>query len=106
MINSSLKESRDDAFFKFCNMRGIMFDQREKAGVMFFFPDSIVSGVLSMLSIANSRYRVIEQAFNTVSAVIQQFGKEVTDTDYTAMSNIYLALKKALKVEEIRSGGV
>lgn len=49
---------------------------------------------------------MIEQAYNAVSAVIQQFDKDVADRDYAAMSNIYLSLKKALKVEEIRSGGV
>ena len=57
-----LTTSRDDAFLKFCRMKGITFDPDARIGTLFFHLDSVVSGALSLLSLASTRKRAVETA--------------------------------------------
>jgi hypothetical protein len=101
MFHSPLEGTRDDTFFKFCQMRGISFDKFEKAGTLFFLVDSVMSGAMSMMVIANSRYRVFEEAVNNLTFVTQQFGKEASSTGlYDELTSTLINLRKKFKKEE------
>ena len=104
VVHEPLKGVRDDVFFKFCIMRGIAFDKVDKTGLLFFLVDSIMGGRLSFVSVANSRYRALEQAISSITYITQQFGKDGTGRNVEHMASLLLNLKKALKVEE-RSAG-
>ena len=43
-MHDALKGTRNDEFFKFCNMRGISFDSQDRTGVLFFLIDAIMGG--------------------------------------------------------------
>ena len=62
-----LTTSRDDAFLKFCRMKGITFDPDARIGTLFFHIDSVVSGALSLLSLASTRKRAVETAIQVLS---------------------------------------
>ena len=102
--HDALKGTRNDEFFKFCNMRGISFDSNDRTGVLFFLVDGIMGGAISMMSIANSRLRALEQAVSAINFIIQQFGKGENGRNYDTLTSILLNLKKALKVEEKNAG--
>ena len=104
MFHDSLKGTRDDVFFKFCIMRGIAFDIHDKTGVLFFLVDSVIGGKLSFISVANSRYRAIEQAINAITYIIQQFGKASAGREVEHIASILIGLKKVLKQEEKIAG--
>ena len=99
--HEGLKGTRDDIFFKFCSMRGISFDKQDKTGILFFLSDSLLSGRLSFISVATSRFRALEQAINTITYITEQFGKLSQGIDYyDGLSSLLLNLKKIYKAEE------
>lgn len=101
MMHGPLQGTRDDAFFKFCQMRGISFDKFEKTGTLFFLVDSLMSGATSMMVIANSRYRVFEEAVNNLTFITQQFGMEANSTGlYDELTSTLINLRKNFKKEE------
>ena len=101
MHHTPLKGTRDDVFFKFCQMRGITFDKLEKVGTLFFMLDSVMSGSLSMMIVANSRYRVMEEAVNNLTFIGQQFGKDANCNGcYDQLTVVLNTLRKAFKKEE------
>ena len=101
MHHTPLKGTRDDIFLKFCQMRGITFDKFEKTGTLFFMVDSVMSGALSMMIVANSRYRVMEEAINNMAFICQQFGKDAECSGYYDQLTVVLnTLRKAFKKEE------
>jgi len=104
LYHEPLKGTRDDVFFKFCIMRGIAFDRIDKTGILFFLIDSIIGGRLSFMSVANSRFRALEQAINAITYIAQQFGKDGSGRNVDDLSSILLGLKKAFKAEERMAG--
>jgi len=104
MYHEPLKGTRDDAFFKFCIMRGIAFDKIDKTGILFFLVDSVIGGRLSFISVANSRFRALEQAINAITYISQQFGKDGAGRNVTDLASVLLGLKKAFKAEERMAG--
>ena len=71
-----LISSRDDAFLKFCRMKGITFDPEARVGTLFFHVDSVVSGALSCLSLASTRRRALETSIQAMSFVMDQYGRD------------------------------
>ena len=71
-----LTSSRDDAFLKFCRMKGITFDPEAHIGTLFFHVDSVVSGALSALSLGSTRRRAVETAIQAMSFVMDQYGRD------------------------------
>jgi hypothetical protein len=104
LYHEPLKGTRDDVFFKFCIMRGIAFDVSDKTGILFLLVDSVIGGRLSFLSIANSRYRAIEQSINAITYITQQFGKTGAGRDVDHCSSVLLGLKRVFKQEEKVAG--
>jgi hypothetical protein len=101
MHHEPLRGTRDDTFFKFCQMRGITFDKHERCGSLFFLVDSTMGGTTSMLTVANSRYRVLEEAMNNLTFITQQFGKEANGTGlYNELSTTLISLRRMFKKEE------
>lgn len=68
--------SRDDAFLKFCRMKGVTFDPEARVGTLFFHVDSVVSGALSCLSLASTRRRALETSIQAMSFVLDQYGRD------------------------------
>ncbi len=102
--HETLKGTRDDVFFKFCAMRGISFDKTDRTGILFFLSDSVLGGRISFASIANSRFRALEQAINAITYITQQFGKDGSGRNYDTLSSLFLGLKKLFKAEEKMAG--
>ena len=71
-----LMSSRDDAFLKFCRMKGITFDPEAHIGTLFFHVDSVVSGALSALSLGSTRRRAVETAIQAMTFVMDQYGRD------------------------------
>ena len=71
-----LQSSRDDAFLKFCRMKGITFDPEAHIGTLFFHVDSVVSGALSALSLGSTRRRAVETSIQAMSFVMDQYGRD------------------------------
>ena len=69
VMHPPLKNSKDETFFHQCKMHGVAFDIQNKVGSIFFLIDSVVSGAISMLFIANTRRRSIEYAIQTLSFI-------------------------------------
>ena len=104
LYHEPLRGTRDDVFFKFCIMRGIAFDKNDKTGILFFLVDSIIGGRLSFVSVANSRYRALEQAISAITYITQQFGKDGAGRNVDQLSSVLLGLKKIFKAEERMAG--
>ena len=57
-------------------MKGITFDPDARIGTLFFHIDSVVSGALSLLSLASTRKRAVETAVQALSFVMDQYGRD------------------------------
>ena len=104
VTHDELRATRDDIFFKFCRIRGISYDIKDKVGTMFFLIDSVVGGAVSILCIGSTRRKAIELATFALSFVYQQFGKSKSD-DVKNWENVAIslnALRKLLKQEDQR----
>jgi hypothetical protein len=102
VTHDELKSTRDDIFFKFCRIRGISYDIKDKYGTMFFLIDSIVGGAVSILCIGSSRRKAIELAIFALSFIYQQYGKNKSD-EIKAWDNVAVslnALRKLMKNED------
>lgn len=92
VTHDELRSTRDDIFFKFCRIRGISYDIKDKVGTMFFLVDSVVGGAVSILCIGSTRRKAIELATFALSFVFQQFGKSKSD-DIKVWDNVIVSLK-------------
>jgi len=109
LMHLPLMTTRDDVFFKLCKMHGIAFDYERKTGILFFLVDSVIGGVLSFISIAETRIKSIEFSIHALSFILRNFGKP-DERDMTNgwcnMNSVLRSLKVALKVEVARSRAV
>ena len=104
VTHDELRSTRDDIFFKFCRIRGISYDIKDKVGTMFFLVDSVVGGAVSILCIGSTRRKAVELATFALSFVYQQFGKNKSD-EIKSWDNVAIslnALRKLLKQEDSR----
>jgi hypothetical protein len=105
-VHDGLKASYDDAFFKLCRMRGIAFDTENHIGTLFYMPDTIVSGTISMICMGRTRRKTLEVAVNTVNFIQRNYGMDSGASHARRaenLSKILLTLKKALKHESDES---
>lgn len=101
-VHAPLRDTRDDVFFKFCKMRGVAYDIEARTGTIFFLVDSIVGGVLSLVSIGNTRQKATQHAAHAVNFVTQQFGREMVEghRPWDNLSSILFRLQKSIKRDE------
>jgi len=102
LVHLPLVNSRDDIFFKLCKLHGIAFDHEKKTGILFFFVDSVIGGMLSFISIAETRIKSIEFSIHALSFILRNFGKpderDMTNS-WCNMTNVLRSLKSTLKKE-------
>jgi hypothetical protein len=56
-------------------MHGIAYDHEKKTGILFFFVDSVIGGMLSFLTVAETRIKSIEFSIHALSFILRNFGK-------------------------------
>lgn len=94
--------THDDMFFKLCRMRGIAYDHENQVGSLFFLPDTIITGTLSLLCVGKTRTKVVEQAAMTLSFVQRNYGidREANSSRRPDnLSKILINVKKILRNE-------
>lgn len=100
--HEGLKSTHDDAFFKLCRMRGIAFDTENRIGTLFFLPDTIVTGNVSIICMGRTRRKSLEIAVAAINFVFRNFGMDADAQNSRKpenLSKILISLKKALKNE-------
>lgn len=104
-----LMTSRDDVFFKICKMHGIAFDYERKTGILFFFVDSVIGGMISFIVIAETRIKSLEYSIHCLTFILRNFGKpderDMTNS-WCNLNNILKSLKSALKLEVGRARAI
>ena len=99
-IHNGLNKTRDDIFFKTCNLNGIGYDRDKKQGTFFFALDnSIASGRLAILIVGGTRRKVIDLAVDTLS-FFKHFPYSGTEENPFSAKLMILALKKLRRKEE------
>lgn len=100
--HNPLRSTHDDIFFKLCRMRGIAYDQENKVGTLFFLPDAVITGSISILCIARTRIKAVELASHTLGFVQRNYGmdKEAADSKrYDNLSKILVHLRKVIRLD-------
>lgn len=100
--HNPLRSTHDDIFFKLCRMRGIAYDQENKVGTLFFLPDTVITGSISILCIARTRIKAVELASHTLGFVQRNYGmdKEAADSKrYDNLSKILVHLRKVIRLD-------
>ncbi len=85
-----------------CRLRGIAYDTESKIGTLFFLPDSILGGGISVLCMGRTRKKSLELAIQTLTFVQKNYGLDVnsgTNRHYENLSSILSNLKKVIKKE-------
>ena len=100
-VHHGLNRTRDDIFFKTCNLNGIGYDRDKRQGSFFFALDnSIASGRVAILIVGATRRKVIDLAIDTLS-FFKHFPYSGTEENPLSAKLIILALKKLRKKEEL-----
>lgn len=110
VVHLPLMSSRDDIFFKLCKMHGIAFDYERKTGILFFLVDSVIGGMLSFISVAETRIKSIEFSIHALTFILRNFGKSdenLTNStnSWCSLNNVLRSLKTSLKMEVGRARG-
>jgi hypothetical protein len=102
VTHEPLKSTHDDTFFKLCRMRGIAYDQDHKLGTLFFLPDTVITGSLSILCIGRTRIKALEQAITTLGFVQKNYGMDKESADsrrYDNLSKMIINMRKVVRHE-------
>ena len=100
--HEGLRATHDDAFFKLCRMRGIAFDTENHIGTLFFLPDTVVGGTVSVLCMGRTRRKSLEIAVAAMTFIQRNFGMDSgvqNSKRPESLAKILVTLKRALKNE-------
>jgi hypothetical protein len=77
---------------------------------LFFHVDSIVSGVVSVISLASTRKRAVESAIQALSFVVDQYGRDREATEnvdgptWDSVASILFNLRTLFKKDYVAAG--
>jgi hypothetical protein len=101
IYHPNLQTLQYSAFFNLCRLHGVAFDLQERLGTAFMLVDSLVGGVLGMMSVGSSHADALATAHHSLEFIQEQVGttsvrKEFDDEDGNFME-VVEHMKSAMK---------
>ena len=114
--HSGLASIQYKTFFHMCRLESISFDLEKRNGITFILSDCLQSGVLSILSVGDSRTEVVSKMMDALNFIQNQAGplplKNLSDdtrSDDIDVSDVFSKIRliqKSLNKEEIKGRAV
>ena len=82
VYHPNLASLQYSTFFNLCRLQGVSFDLKQKAGTAFMLVDSLASGVLGMMSVAETRFEALRGMSQTFEFIQEQVGTRSIPSEF------------------------